>query len=68
MEKYYVYEGHMGGFYWSLEELGVDIDEYGHDDLFCETCGDCDWEIGVLELDHEPSEAEMVALKEKENS
>ena len=68
MEKYYIYEGHLGGYFWTLYELGGDYDEDGYDALYCESCGDSDWEVGVLELDHEPSEAEMEAFAEKENS
>lgn len=61
MEKYYIYEGHLGGYYWTLYEDGYDA-------LYCDSCGDSDWEVGVLVLDHEPSEAEMEAFAEKENS
>ncbi len=60
MEKYRIYEGHMGGFFWTPNE------PISEDDLYCETCGDGDWEIGILELDHEPSDFEMAAFAEKE--
>lgn len=66
MENYYIYEGHLGGYFWTLQELGGYED--GYDSLYCESCGDSDWEVGVLELDHEPSQAEMEAFAEKENS
>lgn len=35
----YIYEGHMGSLYTSGEPL-----EY--EDLYCEQCGDRDWELG----------------------
>lgn len=38
-EKLYVYQSHMGGFYVSKELLD-------YEDLYCETCGDSDWEYG----------------------
>lgn len=38
----YIYEGHMGSLYTSYDVL-----EY--EDLYCETCGDCDWLIGYAD-------------------
>lgn len=38
----YVYENHMGGLYTSEEPLPFDY-------LYCETCGDIDWELGYFE-------------------
>jgi hypothetical protein len=35
----YVYESHLGGIYASEEPINFD-------ELYCETCGDYDWEIG----------------------
>lgn len=35
----YLYESHMGGLYWS--DYALD-----YDSLYCEECGDSDWEIG----------------------
>lgn len=35
----YIYESHLGGIYFSEEELD---DEF----LYCDQCGDDDWEIG----------------------
>lgn len=35
----YLYESHLGGFYPTDEQLD-------NEDLYCETCGDYDWEIG----------------------
>ena len=36
---FYVYEGHLGGFYISDVRLE-------HEFLYCEECGDSDWEYG----------------------
>lgn len=38
----YLYQGHMNGLYLSDYQLDWD-------DLYCETCGDTDWEIGYFE-------------------
>lgn len=38
----YLYESHMGGFY-------TTEDQQSYDDLYCETCGDSDWELGEFE-------------------
>ena len=38
----YLYESHMGGLY--LSEYQLDWD-----DLYCETCGDSDIELGYIE-------------------
>ena len=38
----YIYESHLGGMYSS--EYPLDFD-----DLYCEECGDSDWEIGNFE-------------------
>ena len=38
-DKVYVYESHLGGLYTSNEPLD-------YEDLYCETCGDSDWELG----------------------
>lgn len=35
----YLYESHLGGFYSTDESLS-------QEELYCETCGDWDWEIG----------------------
>ena len=42
----YIYESHMGGLYSSFESLDWD-------DLYCEQCGDSDWEIGNFETAEE---------------
>lgn len=39
---FYLYEGHMGGMYTSDESLL-------YEDIYCEQCGDSDWEIGYFE-------------------
>lgn len=36
--RVYIYENHLGGRYVSIKELA-------YKDLYCETCGDCDWLI-----------------------
>lgn len=38
----YLYESHLGGLY-----ITEDIRSY--DELYCETCGDSDWELGEFE-------------------
>jgi hypothetical protein len=38
----YVYESHMGGLYTSEYPLPFDY-------LYCEQCGDSDWELGYFE-------------------
>lgn len=38
----YIYEGHMGGLYCTDESQD-------YDDLYCEQCGDSDWELGYAE-------------------
>lgn len=38
----YIYESHLGGLYESDEQL-----EY--EELYCEECGDSDWELGYYE-------------------
>lgn len=38
----YIYESHMGGFYTSAEPVPFDS-------LYCESCGDSDWELGYYE-------------------
>lgn len=38
----YLYESHLGGFY-SVDE------PQDSDDLYCEQCGDSDWELGEYE-------------------
>lgn len=38
----YIYESHMGGYYASDEE-------YGYDELYCETCGDSDHLLGEFD-------------------
>lgn len=48
----YLYEGHMGCYYWTLEEQ-----EY--EDLYCETCGDCDFFLGTFETEAELKELIM---------
>ena len=35
----YLYESHLGGLYWSENE-------YAHEDLYCEECGDSDSFLG----------------------
>lgn len=45
----YLYEGHMGCYYWTQEER-----EY--EDLYCETCGDCDFFLGTFETVEELKE------------
>jgi len=55
MATYFVYYGHLGGLYWSDDELD-------YDDLDCE-CGDGDDFVGTLNLDYEPSDEEMDALR-----
>ena len=43
MKKVYIYESHLGGgFYTSSEPLD-------YEDLYCETCGDTDTELGGFE-------------------
>ena len=42
----YIYENHMGGLYSSEWQLD-------YDDLYCEQCGDSDWEIGNFETPEE---------------
>lgn len=42
----WVYEGHMGSIYARDEHLS-------YDDLYCEECGDNDWEIGRAETREE---------------
>ena len=42
----YYYENHMGGWYTSEYELD-------YDDLYCEECGDSDWELGWYEDDED---------------
>lgn len=37
----YIYESHMGGLYTSEWSLPFDY-------LYCETCGDSDWEFGFF--------------------
>lgn len=41
-ERAYIYDGHLGGFYISDEEIP-------DDDLYCETCGDYDELIFTME-------------------
>ena len=38
----YVYESHLGGLYTSDDYIPFD-------ELYCEQCGDSDWEIGVFD-------------------
>lgn len=38
----WIYQSHMGGLYVEDEHLGFK-------DLYCEECGDSDWEIGFAE-------------------
>lgn len=38
----YVYESHLGGLYTSDDSIPFD-------DLYCEQCGDSDWEIGAFD-------------------
>lgn len=38
----YVYESHLGGLYTSDDSIPFD-------DLYCEQCGDSDWEIGSFD-------------------
>lgn len=38
----FLYESHLGGFYSTDKPLN-------NEDLYCETCGDYDWEIGEYE-------------------
>lgn len=38
----YLYESHMGGLYWSENN-------YSYDELYCDTCGDADMQIGSAE-------------------
>lgn len=38
----YLYEAHMGGLYTSENR-------YSYHELYCETCGDSDWELGEFE-------------------
>lgn len=42
----YIYEGHMGGLYTSIEELDPEF-------LYCETCGDSDWLLGEADTREE---------------
>lgn len=35
----FIYENHLGGLFASDDQIPFE-------DLFCEECGDCDWEIG----------------------
>ena len=42
----YIYEGHMGGFYSSEEELD-------YDELYCESCGDSDTPLGWFDTKDE---------------
>lgn len=42
----YLYEGHMGGFYTSEDEID-------YDDLYCEQCGDSDSLIGWFDSKEE---------------
>lgn len=42
----YIYENHMGGLYSSDYQLDFD-------DLYCEQCGDSDWELGNYETPEE---------------
>lgn len=37
--KNYVYESHLGGIYITDEKLDINK-------LYCEECGDSDWELG----------------------
>lgn len=63
----YIYENHMGGCYWTSEP-------YDYDELYCETCGDSDREIGaastldelidLLSYDGVPIEVMTILLKE----
>ena len=38
----YMYESHLGGIYFSNMN-------YSYDELYCETCGDSDWNLGEVE-------------------
>ena len=38
----YLYESHLGGLYLTDEQQDWD-------DLYCETCGDSDWELGRVD-------------------
>lgn len=38
----YLYESHMGGIY-------TTEDRQSYDSLYCETCGDSDWELGEFD-------------------
>lgn len=42
----YIYESHMGGLYTLDEQADFDF-------LYCEQCGDSDWEIGYAETREE---------------
>lgn len=42
----YIYESHMGGLYTLDEQADFDF-------LYCEECGDSDWEIGYAETREE---------------
>ena len=45
----YVYESHMGGLYTSEYPLPWE-------DLYCDSCGDSDWELGYCETRAEAKE------------
>lgn len=42
----FIYENHLGGLYTSSEEIPFE-------ELFCETCGDCDFLIGEADTREE---------------
>lgn len=48
----YIYESHHGGLYCTDDEL---------DDLYCDTCGDSDWFIGIA---YSKTAAKRLILKE----
>ena len=52
----YIYESHMGSLYVS----GYELD---YEEIYCETCGDCDWLIG-----HATTKAEAWELLKNDTS
>lgn len=42
----YIYEGHMGSLFTSIEEIDPEL-------LYCETCGDSDWLLGEADTREE---------------
>ncbi|MFS0643779.1 hypothetical protein [Siminovitchia sp. 179-K 8D1 HS] len=47
---YYVYESHLSG------EAYVSFDQKEYEELYCEQCGDSDWELDAFETVEEAEE------------